>query len=611
MSKKDLPKKDSAQIKGNSGEAFFEGVFQSFSNPVDVSNKNDMGIDFMCKLIDGETGEINPESLFNVQVKTTKEVELKDGEVRVESCKVGNIKHWLRTNGPSFIVVLDLEEKKFYWGYPRAFLEDYERDWASQQTVTIKIPKSQNFGIDSTSPPSRMEEIILEDHPNNLTQEIKKVKKQQEDLKNKIKGSELGSQSSIYIELHKFLDVFNHELSRNFPIVKRYFYGPDTWKTGIAYDKIDEDSIRYFTYSISGNQNDVQIKNFDADLDTNIVHYDPGILNEDKRYTSLYLIRSKLDKLFNSKSLYISSDLIKREFLFSLLYEINEALGLEQRDSYKTKELRQAFEYRLPLWIDTALKEVDPFVGTEGYYDPDMLLSHVFGDDLERVNQIVEKRIEDDDEAPEIPIGSERYPFGLVYRYLDNLEKEYEEIERPPTVRKDEDKESGLIWSGLESEQVLEFGKTVFRNLPRLHDKALDENFTGLTEKLKFFSDFDKMIVVIDFEEEYSDKGTPNPSFDIIRLKSEDKVEDKVEVYHESNKPFEESYHEIVEQWYLELHGEKYELHSAANSSSTDLFRRMPVNRFVYSELAESLNNYFEENGLDSFSGISIDNIRW
>ncbi|MFB6199535.1 MAG: DUF4365 domain-containing protein [Candidatus Nanohaloarchaea archaeon] len=611
MSEKDLPKKSSSKNKGNSGESLFEAVFEMFSNPVDVSDENDMGIDFLCKLIDEETGEINPEALFNIQVKTTEEVEIKKGKLRAKGCKVGNVKYWLRTSGPSFIVIVDRKEKEFYWGYPREILENYDRDWKSQNTVTIKIPESQKFDINTTSLPSKMERIILKDHPNNLSREIKKIRNDKKDAKRKLEGTELGEESEVYIELHKFLDVFNYELSVNFPIVKRYFYGADTWQTGLAYDKINDQSIKYFTYSISADENDVQIKNFNADLDKDIVHLEPGILNEDKRDTALYLIRNKLNKLFNSKSLRMSSDLIKKEFLFSLIYEINEALGLEQKDKYRTDVLREAFSHHLLLWVDTALKEVDPFVGTEGYYDPEMLLSHVFGEDLKIVNDIVEERIENGDDIPELNIGSERYPFGVAFRYLSDLAKENKEIERPPTVMKDENQEAGYIWSGFEKEQVKELVETVFHNLPKIHDKALEENFSGLEHQLKFFSDFDKIVIIIDFEENHSEEETPNPSIDIIRLKSDGRVDERVEVYHKDEKPFEESYDEIVKQWYLEINGERFDLHSAGGSPSTDIFRRMPVNRILYSELADRINNYFEKNGLTPSSEISIESIHW
>jgi len=151
-----LPKRTDAQRIGGSAADLLNSVFTNFCNVIPVQQYRDMGIDFICELMQGEypTGK-----LFNVQCKGTEESEFKGDSIRVPIA-VTTLNYWLIQPNPTFLVVVDRQNYNFYWSFPKDFLSSLNKNWQEQQTVTIPVPLQNLFEQDVDALPAQLVSIV-------------------------------------------------------------------------------------------------------------------------------------------------------------------------------------------------------------------------------------------------------------------------------------------------------------------------------------------------------------------------------------------------------------------------------------------------------------------
>lgn len=151
-----LPRRTNSQRIGVSAADFLNSVLTKFCNVIPVQQERDMGIDFICELMQGEypTGK-----LFNVQCKGTEESELKGDSIGFD-IKVTTLNYWLILPNPTFLVVVDLQTCSFYWSFPKDFLSSLNKNWQEQQTVSIPVPLQNRFEQDVDALPAQLVSIV-------------------------------------------------------------------------------------------------------------------------------------------------------------------------------------------------------------------------------------------------------------------------------------------------------------------------------------------------------------------------------------------------------------------------------------------------------------------
>jgi hypothetical protein len=151
-----LPKRTNAQRIGASAADLLNSVFTNFCNVIPVQQERDMGIDFICELMQGEhpTGK-----LFNVQCKGTEESEFKGDSIRFDIA-VTTLNYWLILPNPTFLVVVDRQNYNFYWSFPKDFLSSLNKNWQEQQTVKIPVPIQNRFEQDVDALPAQLVSIV-------------------------------------------------------------------------------------------------------------------------------------------------------------------------------------------------------------------------------------------------------------------------------------------------------------------------------------------------------------------------------------------------------------------------------------------------------------------
>lgn len=144
-----LPKHTPAQQVGDSAAELCSAIFSKFSNVIPVPQQRDLGVDFICEIKQEgyPTGKF-----FNLQCKGTGEVQTEDNRIQV-SIRVETINYWLLQDNPTFLIVVDCKNLTFYWSFPEAFLDSLNKDWSTQDTVSIPVPKSNYFDLSVTELP--------------------------------------------------------------------------------------------------------------------------------------------------------------------------------------------------------------------------------------------------------------------------------------------------------------------------------------------------------------------------------------------------------------------------------------------------------------------------
>ncbi len=151
-----LPKRTKSQKIGTSAADLLSSVFAEFCNVIPVPQERDLGIDFICEIMQEEqpTGK-----LFNIQCKGKEEPKVESDSITV-SIKVATLNYWLLQLNPTFLIVVDCQNGLFYWSFPQYFLSSLNKNWQENQTVSIPVPIQNRFGQDINILPAQIVSIV-------------------------------------------------------------------------------------------------------------------------------------------------------------------------------------------------------------------------------------------------------------------------------------------------------------------------------------------------------------------------------------------------------------------------------------------------------------------
>lgn len=175
-----LPKFTSNQMIGSRSGSIFETIMKKFCLINEIGQDQDIGIDFTGTVLENNKPTVLN---FNVQCKGTDNTELKlsgDGTYYDYQVKVTTINYWRQKIDTTFLVFVDATNHLFYWVDIFEALGDRNLD--NQETVVIKIPKSQRIDFQTAVLPTEFTKCILRYHANFGPKVIESVKKLKESL---------------------------------------------------------------------------------------------------------------------------------------------------------------------------------------------------------------------------------------------------------------------------------------------------------------------------------------------------------------------------------------------------------------------------------------------
>ncbi|EJR44448.1 hypothetical protein IIM_05137 [Bacillus cereus VD107] len=176
-----LPKLNSARITGITSQELLGSTLQEFSQVIHVPTEKDIGIDMRCEnLNDGSPTGVH----YNVQCKGTEMVQV-DKDYFSVPIEVKTINYWLQQREPTFLIVVDRAKSIFYWTYPFEQIKNRIDALQKQDTVRIRVQKSESFMLGIKSLPISMLNIIYEYHYNildKITESLELEMKQQDEV---------------------------------------------------------------------------------------------------------------------------------------------------------------------------------------------------------------------------------------------------------------------------------------------------------------------------------------------------------------------------------------------------------------------------------------------
>jgi hypothetical protein len=141
---------------GSSAADLLSSVFAEFCNIIPVPQDRDLGIDFICEIMQGEhpTGK-----LFNIQCKGKEEAKVEGNSITLP-IKVTTLNYWLLHPNPTFLIIVDCQDSAFYWSFPQDFLCSLNKNWQEQQTVSVPVFIENRFEQDINTLPAQLVSIV-------------------------------------------------------------------------------------------------------------------------------------------------------------------------------------------------------------------------------------------------------------------------------------------------------------------------------------------------------------------------------------------------------------------------------------------------------------------
>lgn len=183
--KTNLPKRTIAQKIGEAAADIFSSTFTEFCTVVPVPQSRDLGIDFICEVMEGEY----PTGLnFNAQCKAKSEVDNKNSSLSIQ-VQVTTVNYWLKQPIPTFLFVYDLQRQNFFWCFPKNYVLSLCKEWQAQGSISIPVLTSNSFSRDINEIPSDILKVIKDQDP---SQKVSNLEENMDEIKAELEYQTFG-----------------------------------------------------------------------------------------------------------------------------------------------------------------------------------------------------------------------------------------------------------------------------------------------------------------------------------------------------------------------------------------------------------------------------------
>lgn len=553
---------------------------------------------------------------FDVQIKTLNEKDKRRSGFNIE-CAF--LYYCLETaTNPVLLFAVNHKEKFALWEHISKDVAKSLLEKADGDSVTIPLAK-ENRIVDGNSD---YYEKWVEIHSSykQLFEVVNDLKKDQQRFK--IASAILNDVNSAIVlpgdgsKFQAFVDHMNNLLDREFKAVKRVFY-PNTWKLGLGLFDCREDALSYTIYPIKNGSTDLQIKQLDKELSKKLdkigfVSYYPHVnpIYQSPENFAGKFVAEKVGHFFKQEAYESSSTLLAEEAIFhAIRNDRHRILGFsKERDRIPIIELKDAVEKYLPMYLYLYLmsylpSEVDSVINLQiqmdGYVQIDDLLSfqaYVENGAIKDLESQVRERLASGQKT-ELPFAvySKSVALKKFYDAVKLLEsKGVKEATRPyigPKFLR-----GPYVWSGYDYDDLYSNIQKVYQNLPEIFDDVVSRNFPMISEDLKFFQNFDALIIYL---EEFApdDPRGIGPIVNTIMVITDDKeIKNKIIFLpKEHSNIFQEDHGNFT----IKYLNKEYDLRASGRGFHFELFNGQPISVNIRKLLHERLQGYFKKSGVE------------
>ena len=489
------------------------------------------------------------------------------------------------TTLPVILVCVDTGNKKVFWKHIKE--EDFPFD-TEQASVNISFD-SEHAQVTTDKKYYARWLTIIEDYSQRI-QNYKLLRSLSANVTAlpPTKSEEVG-------KIQDFLDELNGLLDGDYSCVKRIKF-PKVWKIGFGLSDWTKDSISYYLFAVEKGENKPLISSPSQGMDVFSFpdssvygHYGPNDLLVNPKLAAKRYIYDSFKEILNHQLLSIKNPYLCREYIISYIYTHAYCLGLDIKDDYGIKELKEAFYDYLPRWCDIALKSLTFYPPHLGHADPG-IIHMMLGKDIKND---VKNAVNNKTPIQQLIIGSSRFSYRLLFDLIEYCEiSGLLKVER---LYKSSIRPSGpMIWDGYKEEDAFYNFKLVYDNFEAVYSEFLKLN--GLNAPaLSLFTGQEFQVC------KYSHPTRPlrdYPGQNIYRLSSDSGQYSGPRVIVLPLKDNSFTYTKpLNNKREVQLGNEKYTLKSSSMGIADFLFQANPMLNLVYRTLSDRLESAIKATG--------------
>lgn len=470
-----------------------------------------------------------------------------------------------QTISPVILLLVDISNKKAYWMHMNKvvcqktlnyiIIHNQKSRALTFNTDNYLCDNFTNHCIDEFTKIINAHKIKINNYDSQV-QRKEQLEKEVVEL-NKNKNIAIGETNLIYKEIHVFLDFYNNLLDNDFYALKENIY-PDYWKIGVGFYNYLDTTINFVLYPISFELNDVQIKQF-KHIENSTQNYD-GLMkqfinpaeNPIKAYPKQYAYELIQQDLISRVSGKLSVRLLLKDFFLATEYLFDFI-----NNCYTTLNLMYGQETYLLTTIEETLINIENNIIKS--LPSNILFNksnfHISASPLKSFNLGVAKQL---------------------IQYLQSINI------------KDINRDNYFSLLGAAATDIIIIRKKFYNHIPKIYNLLVKTHFPNLINDLKFFKNYDLLVIVFDFSDETRSDGGMGRELH-YELKSISTTVNKV-IFYSSMKdlpsPFND--HKLIE-----IENEQYQL-QRRRTLQINQFENKPIITYAHDLLKSRLNSYFK-----------------
>jgi len=337
-------------------------------------------------------------------------------------------------------------------------------------------------------------------------------------------------------EIHNYVDVVNYILDFEFKVVKEIVY-PNVWKIGIGIIYYSGSLVRYVSYPVMFNSDQILVKETKLNKDTFFTDMTEGkileVVNLDSRNKIAQIpkqyayeqLEPTIMRVIGKTNFPINSVYIANEYITAFIDNYHAYLDFNiSENEYSLKELKQKLFEILPVMVANSYSFSDHV--TEHNHDIDSY-------DKFRNSDVHKKLLEGNKIQWEqgfvpkvkVKIVSYKYNIDLVIYYIKILEKHGKENTTRPYLKNQYLNPCGWqLWQGWNKPILKANTEKFFDNFIDSYQQFVDQNFQNLKHQLNFFEDADIVFAIFRFDDSFKERA----NLEFYPCKSAKKIEKKI-----------------------------------------------------------------------------------
>lgn len=390
---------------------------------------------------------------------------------------------------PFLVITVDVKNEVAYWKH---ITKDWfeEEELHNQDYKTVHFSDANKISADENGYINQWREII-----SNTRRRVDNYEEYQ-NLK-KRSNPAIGKQRPEFRPIHQFLDQYHSLLNSDFQVVKERLY-ENVWKFGFGSMAFEDNGLSYTLYPIEADENDAQIRDIDSSWEevhelganqfSSYPSHNPLADNPEKfAYNAL---ESRVEKLFDDRRLdYSSCPFLATEYVYSFVKKFSTLLGIEDKETYSVKEIREGYYRYLQFWLAEDNKilfdehDVENIhISIDGYLEADRDSFYEHAHEVAK-----EKTDKAEIDPPRHRIIIEDFDQYVLENMIDGLvESSVEFIEKPYSGRDmmDVGDEATNVLDFYSDEALFNYIKTYYENYHKELRNLASSNFPSICDEL-------------------------------------------------------------------------------------------------------------------------------